>query len=460
MRLSAKEIAQAVKGSITAGDRDGVSKGVSIDSRKINARELFVAIKGANFDGHAFVNDVARAGAAGAVVKTGAYRFDQELPKGFFVIEVGDTIAALGGLAAHVRAAHPVPLIAITGSAGKTTTKEMIASIVGRARKVLKTEGNFNNLIGLPLTLFRFDETYEAAVVELGISTVGEMERLVDMCMPDVALITNIGRSHLMSLGSIAGVAMAKGPLFLNPPSTCVRVVNMDDEWAVRLSESALNKITFGTKEGADVRLVGSAVKKDFSGLDATYEVRGARFDVAYPYPGASNAINGAAAIAAGLSLGVSIDEIKAGLENCPQIKGRMIVVKTPSIIILDDTYNANPESMRAALATLKSAEGRRVAVLGDMLELGDEAAALHAGVGQAAAEAGVSVLFAIGQFAKDVARGAGTAGVKVFVCKDKAEAIRALPGALLRGDCVLVKASRGARLEEITEALKSVAIA
>ena len=212
MKVSFKDIAASTGGTLKSGNPDGLATGVSTDSRKINTGDVFFALKGPNFDGHAFVKDVLGKGAAIVVVD------NEECLKGLAstasAIVVGDTLKALGALAAHVRRLHRIPFIAITGSAGKTTTKEMTASILSISRNVLKTEGNKNNLIGLPLTIFRLEEAHEAAVVELGISEDWEMERLVAICAPDVSLITNIGRGHLQTLGSLEGVARAKGPIF------------------------------------------------------------------------------------------------------------------------------------------------------------------------------------------------------------------------------------------------------
>ncbi|MBI5237177.1 MAG: UDP-N-acetylmuramoyl-tripeptide--D-alanyl-D-alanine ligase [Deltaproteobacteria bacterium] len=454
MKLKMQEVIKAVEGTLAQGSMDSIVKGVSTDSRSIAEGELFFALKGPNFDGHVFVRDIALKGAAGAVVESAEGL--GIIPPSFNVILVKDTLLALGGLASYFRGLHKIPFVAISGSAGKTTTKEMIASILGRSRNVLKTEGNKNNLIGLPLTLFRLTPEHEAAVVELGISEIWEMERLVEMCRPDVAVITNIGRGHLKTLGSLEGVANAKGALFTRLGSHAIKIVNLDDPWAVRLAKGSENTVTYSLKEKADVRVKGCSVDEDLNAVTALYDIRGRELSVRINAPGVANVVNGAAAIAAALSLGVPLEDMKEGLSSFSTIRGRMHILRAGGLVLLDDTYNANPESMTSALRTLKAAKGRKVAVLGDMLELGEAAEAEHCGIGRMAGELGIDLIVAVGDNSGKVAEGAISAGARhVYSFREKKEALIALKGLLKHGDSVLVKGSRGVRLEEIVEGLK-----
>lgn len=453
LSLEIKEVVRAVGGVLRQGFEDIPVKGVSTDSRTARCGDIFFALKGPNFDAHDFLKDVASKGVLGAVVeKDGA----KGLPKDFALIQVKDTVRALGDLAGYYRSKFSVPVVAVTGSAGKTTTKEMIASILSRSRKVLKTEGNKNNLIGLPQTLFGLDVSHRAAVVELGISEVWEMERLAGICSPDVAVITNIGRSHLQSLGSIEGVMEAKGPLFTKLKPGGVKAVNLDDDRVASLAKGSKDIVTYSVKTKADVTLKEYKAE-GFDRLRAVYGVTGKKAEAVFSTPGVSNLINGAAAIAAVIPLEASISEIEEGLANFSPVKGRMAVIKTGGITVLDDTYNANPESMASSLQTLKEAAGRKVAVMGEMLELGEASRSEHRKIGKLAAELGIEMVFAIGARAADVVEGALEAGLgtrSIFGFETKKEAVAALKETLRDGDFVLVKGSRGVALEEVVEAI------
>lgn len=452
MKISFNDIAAATGGALKNG-QGSVATGVSTDSRKVNAGDLFFALKGPNFDGHAFVKDVLAKGASGAVVDNEACL--KGLPQGAAVVVVDDALKALGGLASHIRGLHRIPFIAITGSAGKTTTKEMTASILSVSRNVLKTEGNRNNLIGVPLTIFNLTEAHEAAVIELGISEDWEMERLVAMCAPDVSLITNIGRGHLQTLGSLEGVARAKGPIFSMLGAHGVKAVNLDDPWVVKAAGTGGQTVTYSMKQKADVFVEGSSTEAGLAGAKAVYIVRGKRITVRFSSPGLMNVVNGAGAIAAALPLGVPLEHMVLGLEAWTPVKGRMGLIRSGGLTVLDDTYNANPESMGSALRTLKEASGRKVAVLGDMLELGEASEEEHAGVGKLAAELGVDVLVAIGASSETTAEGARRAGLKaVFSFGSKRNALELLKRILHEGDTVLVKGSRGVALEEVVEGI------
>lgn len=460
MRLKVGEIARATGGTVAQGGLETVTTGVSTDSRLILPSQVFFALSGERFDGHAYLKDVHAKGAAAAVVNKTRQAY--EVPSGLALIEVGDTLTALGALAAFVRETLATPVVAVSGSAGKTTTKEMAAAILACKREVLKTEGNMNNCIGLPLTLLGLTAEHKAAVVELGISEAGEMERLVEIAKPDVAVITNIGRAHLATLGTVEGVAMAKGPLFTNLKPDAVKAVNLDDERVVRLANGKGRMVTFSMTKPADVRVKEYVVDASSGSIRVVYDVMGSPVEARLMTPSEAAVINGAAAIAATLPLGASVDDIRAGLESFTQIHGRMNVVRAGGVTILDDTYNANPTAMASALRTLKAAGGRKVAVLGEMLELGRSALVEHHDIGRLAGELGIDVVVAIGRMADEVTDGAHLAGMtsgRLHGFKDKKEAIAGLRFIIKEGDTVLVKGSRGAALEEIVDWMKTMAL-
>ncbi len=455
------DIAKATGGRLASGPIEGVASGVSTDSRTIGAGMVFFALRGPNFDGRAFIRDAALKGAAGAV--TDGATDVTGLTDGFALIAVKDALVALGDLAAYRRRFFSGPVVAVSGSSGKTTTKEMIAAILGRTRRVLKTEGNRNNLIGLPLTLMRLDHTHEAAVVELGISEEWEMPRLARICSPDAAVITNIGRGHLETFGSLEAVARAKTGLFDSLGPEGFRIVNLDDPWlrkSARVAGQSSRTVTFGRAKEADVRVRRCSTAGDMSSIEAVFDVRGEIIEARIGAPGVFNAMNGAAAIAAALPLGVGKDDMAGGLASFAPLSGRMEVLRAGGVFILNDTYNANPESMAAALSTLSSFAGRKVAVLGDMLELGGVSGAAHEEAGRLAAKSGVDVLVAVGRWSKTLSEAALEAGLKpgaVFSFPDREEARGAVSGIVRQGDTVLVKGSRAVGLEAVVDAIKAV---
>lgn len=461
INIKIKDILNAVNGRLIYGNGDVFINGISTDSRTAKQGELFFALKGPNFDGHRFVDEALKKGAAGAVVS----KAGNQKPADRNLIQVEDTLTALGDIARYWRRLHPVPLIAVSGSCGKTTTKEMIASILNTSRTIIKTEGNLNNLIGLPLTLFGLNNIHKAAVVELGISEKGEMKRLADICRPDVAVLTNIGEAHTATLGSIEDVAAAKGELFNSMGNNATAVINMDDPWLSKMAAHIrAKKITFSIQSKADVMLIDgnqwSRVKGHPSQAEATFMVMGEKIPVRLKYTGAHNLSNAAAAIAATIPLGATKEEIRNGLHSVEPLHGRLEVIAVKNgITVIDDTYNANPSSMEASLKTLSATNGRKIAVLGDMLELGDIAQAAHKKIGRLAKEADVDFLFIIGNFRKDVLIGAMDAGMaaeRLYEAENKAVLMETLNGIIKQGDTILVKGSRGMKMEEVVEGLKS----
>ena len=470
IKLRVKDILDATGGSLIAGNRDSFINGISTDSRGIKKGELFFALKGPRFDGNKFVRDALSKGASGAVVSAPVSDLQSQNPRlGFPLIHVQDTLTALGDLAGYWRKMHPVPLIAVSGSCGKTTTKEMIASILKVSRCIVKTEGNLNNLIGLPLTLFSLNNIHEAAVVELGISKKGEMKRLAEICSPDVAVLTNIGESHIETLGSIDGVASEKCELLYNMNNSGTAVINIDDPWLMKMERDIkTKKVTFSLKyktaPGAEADVMLKEIvnnTQDAGGsaaISASFIAMGMEIPVKLKYTGMHNLYNAAAAIAATLSLDVTKDEITEGLCSAEPVHSRMeILTSGRGIRIIDDTYNANPMSMEASLKMLANMRGRKVAVLGDMLELGDMAKDAHCRIGRLVQDMGVSMLFVIGSFSGDIAYGAkdaGMAGDRIHTAKDKNEIITILTDTLKEGDNVLIKGSRVMAMEEIVKGL------
>lgn len=456
MKLAIRDIVSATGGKLTSGRPEGELKGVSIDSRTLKSGEVFFALRGKRTNGCDFVGSAFEKGAGGAVVEEGF-----NAPGFYNIISVSDVLKSLGDLARFVRESRSIPLVAVSGSSGKTTTKEMIASILSQRMTVLKTSGNMNNLVGLPLTLLSLNCVHDSIVLELGISEKGEMKRLCEISRPDIAVVTNIGRAHLEELGTIENVAREKLELYSSLGRGGLKVVNLDCPMAGKLARGGrASEVTFGTSGGADVRIKEYSIAED--ALTVLFEVRWkdlGQIAARINSPFLLNAYNAAAAIAAVVPLGLGAEEIVRGLGSCVFPRGRMEILRLKRWVVLDDTYNANPDSVAAALRTLAEMDGRRVAILGEMHELGEGAARAHIEIGRIAAECGVTTVIAVGRFGEEVKEGARSAGVKnVLNFADNAGAAGELPGLLKDGDVILIKGSRAARTEEIVEALKGLA--
>jgi len=434
--------------------------GVATDSRALGRGALFVALRGERYDANHFAAEAAGAGAAGVVVE----RVPAEL-EGFrdlTILTVPDGLRALQDLASDLRRRLDPCVLAITGSNGKTTTKEMLAAILvaaGGAAGVLKTRVNLNNLIGVPLTLLRLTGAERHAVVEMGMNAPGEIRRLTEIADPDVGVITNVAPAHLEGVGSIEGVARAKGELFAGMRPDATAIVNADDPHVVALGAAFAGRVVrFSALDGGDVR--AEDVRTDAQGAPGfRLFVGDARADVQLRISGRHNVANALAAAAAAYAVGVGIEAIAAGLGAALPVGSRMRVCPLPSgITVIDDSYNANPASMAAALRSLREAPAaRRIAVLGDMLELGPDADALHRETGRLAGELGVDTLYLFGEHAPATAAGAREGGLAAAVVRELpthaaiGEALRAM---LRPGDWVLVKGSRGQRMEEVVRLL------
>ena len=433
--------------------------GVTTDSRALAAGELFVAIRGDTHDGHGFAGDAARRGAGAVVV---------ERPlgdsAGCGVILVRDTLAALGNLAAFHRRRRRPRVVAITGSNGKTTTKEMLAAILERALgagRVLRTTGTQNNLVGLPLTLLRLADDDAVAVVELGMNGPGEIWRLAEIAEPDVGVITCVAPAHLERLGSLHGVAEAKAELYRRLRPSATAVVNADDPLVAAAADAFPGrKVPFGTLAGLPVAAAG-IVDRGLEGIDFRLVLERREAPVRLAVPGRHNVTNALAAAAAAHVLGVELELVRAGLEAFQPPGMRMEVTQLPTgVTVLNDAYNANPASMAAALRTLATSRGRRrLAVLGEMRELGTEAARAHRELGTTAAAANLDALFLLGEHAEEVRAGADAAGMPAdrIIVTHSHDDLAARLGAQCRpGDLVLLKGSRGAAMEEVLRRLET----
>jgi UDP-N-acetylmuramoyl-tripeptide--D-alanyl-D-alanine ligase len=459
------EILKATGGDLLCGDEDRsrVFAKVSIDSRSISAGDLFVAIVGEVHDGHRFANDVVEQGVGGLVVardKTAALPISEWRARRIACVAVADTTRALGDLAAFHRSRTDVALVAITGSNGKTTTRQMTAGVVAQKFSTLSTIGNYNNQVGVPLTLLRLAPEHAWAVVELGTNSPGEIARLARICSPDIGVITNIGPAHLEGLGSLDGVMREKEQLIDHLKTGGRAVLNADDRRVARIADRTEEKVLlFGLSESAAVR--ATKIQEKISGISFSLNLPGESLTVDMKVPGQFMIINALAAAAVGQLLELSAKEIKSGLEAFKPAWGRMNIFQTANgIHIIDDTYNANPDSMQAAIATLNGlrANNRSVLAAGDMLELGSQAESLHRQVGARAATADINKLCVTGEYAEAVAAGAKDAGMKGenIVIGSQEKILSHLKDFLRAGDWVLIKGSRGAKMENIVKGIKA----
>ncbi|HET7786223.1 MAG TPA: UDP-N-acetylmuramoyl-tripeptide--D-alanyl-D-alanine ligase [Myxococcales bacterium] len=439
----------------------GPFAGVFTDTRAPVPGALFVALRGEKFDGSEFTAQAVQGGAAGVLLPADAVEKVRARAGAAAVLSAPDTGRALGGLAAAWRRRLPaLKLVAVTGSTGKTSTKELIAEVLAAAGSTLKTEGNLNNEVGVPLTLLRLGDGHRYAVIECGMNHPGEIARLALWSDPDVGVVTNVGPVHLEGCGSLEGVAHAKGELFHALRDAASAVANADDPRVLlqaRLSRRRL--VTFGASRGSDVRLLSA--HHGGPGLRVEMELLGAPRQVELKLIGTHNGHNAAAAAAVGVALGIDPDAILRGLANATTPGRRMRPVRLPGgALLIDDCYNANPSSTKAALLTLTHlvpARGRAIAVLGDMLELGPTELDLHRDVGRFAAGAGLSLLVCFGRRARALAEGAQEAGLpadSIQCTEDPAEAVRMVQARLSAHDVVLVKGSRGMKMERISDAL------
>jgi UDP-N-acetylmuramoyl-tripeptide--D-alanyl-D-alanine ligase len=458
---SISDVLEATGGQLLHEGDKAPLRGISTDSRSIKEGELFVALSGQRYDGHEFL-EAAREQGAAALLVSQAFT-SKGLPhteEGQSWIAVPDTLKALGDLAAFRRRQSDVSVVAITGTNGKTTTKEMTAAVLGQSFSVLKTPGNFNNLVGLPLTLVGLDKDHEWAVLELAMNRPGEIGRLANICGPQIGVITNIGAGHLEGVKDIEGVTKAKGELLAVLGEEGTAVLNIDDQRVCSLAEQYEGRVvSFGMESSAEVW--GTSVSKSQSGasFDLCWYDESER--VCLRVPGTGAIYNALAAAAVGYRLGISMEEVKKALEATVPLTGRMETLRLPGgIHLINDTYNANPASMALSIDTLRSLKGngRGILVAGDMMELGDHAEKAHRELGVLVTRTGMARLYATGEFAQALAEGATGAGMdhdKIFMGNHE-EIVANLKTILGPGDWVLVKGSRRMAMERVVEGLQA----
>lgn len=448
------EIANALDGKLVNYKDNIVIKGISTDSRKIKKGDLFIPIKGLNFDGHDFIGKAIDLGASASLSQYDLNTSD------FTYIIVEDTQIALMRLAQYYRSKFSIPAVAVTGSSGKTTTKEMIASVLGESFNVLKNQGNLNNTIGLPITVFGLERHHDICVFEMGMNHSGEIESLAAIVKPDIAVITNVGTAHIEFLGSRENILKAKKEIFKFFTHDNKAILNGDDDMLSTISSSMFQIIRYGINEKNDLYVQNIKQRGD-EGMEFSLLLNDNMENFFVPLIGIHNVYNALCAIAVGLTMNMEVERIKRGLAKFVPGKMRMEIFDTEDgIRVINDSYNANPDSTSAAIEVLKDmpCKGRRILILGDMLELGDYSEAGHRKVGEKAAESKIDIIISIGEKAKDISKGALDKGMReeqIYHFMDNKTAISKLPSILLPGDTVLIKGSRIMKLEELADSLR-----
>ncbi|MGE3537496.1 MAG: UDP-N-acetylmuramoyl-tripeptide--D-alanyl-D-alanine ligase [Candidatus Tectimicrobiota bacterium] len=457
------DLVHVTRGRLLSGQASARVSSVSTDTRTLQPGDLFIALRGEQMDGHQFVSTALQRGAAAVLVSDAqalpaVSRLPAATPPG--VILVHDTLQAFQALALARRQRFPGTVVAITGSNGKTTVKEMSAAVLQQRLRTYKAPGNLNNHIGVPLALLQLDDSHEVAVLEMGMNHLGEIRQLCAMALPHIGVITNIGLAHVGYLGSIAAIQQAKGELIEALDTSSTAIVNADDPRALALGQRAAGRVlTFGLGTGADVR---GRIEADrgLEGVLGTLCLEHREYPLHLPVPGAHQMLNALAAAAVGVALGLSAADILAGVQSYHGTYGRLAVKRGQAgVRLIDDTYNASPQSMQAALHCLARTrvQGQRLAILGDMLELGESGPALHADIGALVARSGVQQLITYGPLAQHIAQGAQDAGMdaeRIHRTSRQEEVLTVLAPLLRSGDIVLVKGSRGMAMERLVQAL------
>ena len=453
--LTLEHIAAACHGTYYGSEekKSQCIEAVTTDSRKVERGCLFVPIVGARADGHKFIDQV---------MKQGALATLSERPLGevdFPYIQVESSLQAVKDLAAYYLEQLQIPVVGITGSVGKTSTKEMIASVLSEKYRVLKTLGNFNNELGLPLTVFRLTEEDEIAVLEMGISDFGEMHRLSKIARPDICVMTNIGQCHLEFLHDRDGILRAKSEIFDFIAEDGKIVLNGDDDKLSTLHEvKGIAPTFFGLESGREI-CADELVSKGLRGTVCQIHTPQGNISVHVPLPGRHMVMNALAGTAVGLELGLSLEEIKRGIEKVEALNGRFHMIEHNGMLIVDDCYNASPVAMMASLDILMDAEGRKVAILGDMFELGENELELHAGVGAHASQNAIDLLICVGERSRHMAEAAFEGGGcgEVLSIPTLDALLKTLPKLVQTGDTILVKASHAMHFEKVVEKLQTL---
>ena len=449
--LSLDQIAQFGEAVRQHGDGSRLVTNLSTDSRTIRPGDLFVALRGENFDGHRFVTQATERGAAGALVEKG---WTGKSAPDFCLLRVSDTLVAYQRIAAQYRNSLGLKVIAITGSNGKTSTKDFTASVLARRFRVTKTEGNFNNHVGLPRTMLQASAQDEIGAWEIGMNHPGEIAPLAQLARPDIAIITNVGVAHIEFMGSREAIAQEKGELATSLGPNGILILNSGDEFAQSIAQRSSGRVIYAGLERGEVR--ASEIAQSASGAEFTILEGAHHCHAVLPVPGLHMVQNALLAIAAGRALGVSLEDCAAGLASAPLAQARLQIKNIHGVQFIDDSYNANPESTKAALLTLAELEtdGQRIAILGQMAELGAESERGHREVGETAASLGIDRLIALGPGSAAIAEAAAAAGLTNSSVAESPEEVAESLGELARpGDLVLVKGSRAARTERVLEA-------
>ncbi len=449
-KLTLREITDACGGEFvgeTSLYESYITK-IETDSRLLTSGSLFIPIVGENFDGQDFIGKAFEKGA----VCTLSQNDIEDKP----YIKVKSTFQALKDIAEYYRSLFDVKVVAITGSVGKTTAKEMIASVLSQKFNVHKSEKNYNNEIGVPLTLFGLKREHEVAVIEMGMNHFGEIQRLSKTARPDICVITNVDYTHIEYLGSREGIFKAKCEIFEFAKEGFTAYLNGDDDMLVTLKNRDFKKCFFGFDENNDI-IAEDINPMGFGGTEFVAEYKGKKLKAHISKPGNHLIYSALAAAAIGMDLGIEKEQIINGISDFEPVGKRMEVIKTDRITILNDVYNAIAKSVKAAIDILGFADGRKICVLGDMGELGDYAPKLHKQVGEYAAKSGVDVLFCAGELSKNTAEAAKQCGIDTFWYETQDMLIKEIKDKIKTGDTVLVKASRGQHFENTVEALKTL---
>ncbi len=446
--MTINDILKATGGELLSGDKDKEIKDITTDSRKAVSGVLFIPLIGEKFDGHEFINAAFDLGAAAVLTQK-----ETEMLVGKTIIRVDDTLKALGDIARYYKQQHNVPTVAVTGSVGKTTTKDMLASVLSQKYNTLKTQKNFNNHIGLPWTIFGLEKEHEAAVLEMGMNHFGEIAYLASIGRPDVAVITNIGQSHIENLGSREGIFKAKMEMTKLFTKDNTLIVNGDDDFLSTTKGMGDYKVVYyGIKNPENDVYARNIENNGLNGVRFTAVVDGKEYNIEVNVPGEHNVYNALAAICVGREFGVPMDKIIEGIRSFKLTAMRLAVEEHEGITIINDCYNASPDSIRAALKVLSTAESKRkIAILGDVLEMGDFAQQAHYDLGKDVVESGADMLITAGENMKHLAQGARDNGMENVVTFDKTlEVCNFAKEEIKSGDAVLIKASHGMHFEEV----------
>ena len=452
--LSVKDLLQATNGNLISGNELDEINNIAIDSRKAKLGDVFIAIIGENLDGHKFMQSALDNGCKTFIKnRSNSIKFESS---DINLIEVDDTTIALGDIAKYYKEKFVIPYIGVTGSVGKTTTKDMIYAAISNNFDTLKNEGNFNNHIGVPLTLFNLNKKHECAIIEMGMSNFNEIEYLANIVNPKIGVISNIGLSHIENLGSQDGILKAKLEITTNFDENNILILNGDDEYLSKVckEDCNYNLKTFGFNSNNDVYCTEYIMSED--SINFKCIIDGKEEAIFIPTVGKHNIYNAMAAILVGLTLGMELEDIKLGLRGFTASKMRLDIFKKNDLTIINDAYNASPDSMKAALDILGRYEKRRVAILGDMFEMGEHSEYGHRLVGESSIN-NVDILITIGDMSKfigDEAKKLGLDNNNIHHFENKELAIESLNNLINKDDVVLVKASRGMKLEQIVEYL------